>query len=392
MNRAAILINSVLFLFHWTLCKAELTESSNPTLRFTVDLFPSNSPEGLDDALDMTQPLGIELLLNTDSIPLIGSGKFNPLGALHGSPNPRKEACSVIIRNRIYLVGGRGNKPVNYYDLLQRTWYETNSTAPNFHHCSCVPYKDRYIYVPSSWYGVFPYEQTHKEMFVYDTVTDTWDTAPGLGSRSRGAAAYGMYKGKLLLSFGNRGGHGSHATTLGEFDEYDFESRTWKSLPDAPDPRDHVGGGAVIRNLFCVGGGRDGGNRNFLGSPVLPVNCFNFKTYKWERRAHLPMPRGGVGNAATCQKLLMIAGGEGNEPGKWVGAQIFSRVDLYDPYKDEFLAPVWMSKGRHGMNLAVSDCSCGNIYYVSGAAGVGDGPLQKSTEVWSPDTVARHCT
>lgn len=330
---------------------------------------------------------------NKSGIPLVGSGAFHILNTDGSCPMPRKEACSVVVNGKLFVIGGRDWKRTSVYDPSKGHWIDLDYPPVDLHHLACVVYQDRYVYIPSSWSGSYPFEATHETMFIYDTENNSWAYGPGLGSRSRGSATAGIYKGKMYVAMGNRGGHGGHATTLGEFDVYDFDEGTWTQLPDAPDARDHVGGSGVFeeQEMLCVGGGRNSGSDNFFGSPIAPVNCFNFSTYIWERRANIPVPRGGVGNIATCQGLLMIAGGEGREEGSWDGGDAFSRVDLYDPVTDSFLEPIFMSIVRHGMGLAKSECSCGNVFYVSGAAGLGDGPLQKSTEVWSPDGAIRDC-
>lgn len=186
------------------------------------------------------------------------------------------------------------------------------------------------------------------------------------------------------MSHGNQGGHGEHATTLGWLDRYDLATKRWTALATAPDARDHVHG-AVVDGRLCVAGGRDGGVKDFWGTPVLPVNCYNFATNTWTRGKPIPVGRGGAATGATCQGLLMVAGGEGRPDGA------FSRVDLYDAANDRWLPHVDLKRKRHGSGLGITDCSCGNIYLPSGSGNLGGGPELTSTEVWSPDGVERQC-
>lgn len=190
----------------------------------------------------------------------------------------------------------------------------------------------------------------------------------------------------LYLSHGNQGGHGKHSKAVGFLDYFDPEKPGcgWKQLATAPDARDHVGGG-VVGGYLCVAGGRDGGTANFWNNPVTRVNCYNFETDVWERRAEMPRGRAGAATGTTCGGLLMVAGGEGHPGG------IHDRVDLYNVTSDKFLPPGRLQRARHGSTLAIADCDCANIYLPSGSGGLGGGPDLHSTEVWSPDGVVRDC-
>lgn len=307
------------------------------------------------------------------------SGSWRTIST-NGALKKRHEACAVMVSGKVYLIGGRGGKrTVDVYTPATKTWSSKKTAPQELHHMQCVAYKNRYVYIAGAWFGGFPKEKAHGSTYVYDTTNDSWRTEPGLGARARGAGATAFYKGKLYLAMGNRGGHGAHATTLGEFDVYNPGTKVWSRLPSAPDARDHVGGG-IIGNYFCIAGGRNGGVSNFWKKPVTRVNCYNFSSGKWERKANLPEGRGGAATGTTCGGLLMIAGGEGIPPGQ--SGRAFNRVDLYDVRTNTFRAPSFLKKGRHGTGLAISDCSCGNIYYPSGSGGLGGGPELTTTEVW----------
>ncbi len=326
---------------------------------------------------------------------LKGSGAWRTV-QLAGGPEPirRHEACAVMANGKVYLIGGRGRKGTSVFDTKTRRWENRGLPPLEMNHMQCVAWKDRYIYVAGAWTGPFPRETALKDTYVYDTIEDSWSTEPGLPvSRRRGGGALVIYDNKIYLGMGNQGGHGRHATAVGYLDVYDPNNKKagWKALDSAPDARDHVGGGVVGGHYFCIGGGRDGGVANFWGTPVTRVNCYNFKTRKWEGRARMPDGRAGASTGVTCQGLLMIAGGEGREAGTFKGGRAYDRVDLYDVTRDEFRKPVFLKRARHGSGLAVADCKCGNIYLPSGSGGLGGGPDLASTEVWSPDGVARDC-
>lgn len=327
----------------------------------------------------------------TKAVTLIGSGKFHMVDDARGDPVRRHEACAVMVAGKVYLIGGRGKKPVSVFDPKTRKWTKRGTPQWELNHMQCVAWENRYVYIAGAWYGSFPREKNHEFTFRYDTATDTWAKEPGLGPRARGGGALVVRGKKLYLAMGNVGGHGAHAKSVGWLDVYDPKTKKWKALTDGPDPRDHVGGG-VVKHLYCMAGGRDGGVANFWGTPVTRVNCYNFSNGKWERHdRYLAQGRAGAATGATCDGLLMIAGGEGRRFGTTQGGSAFNRVDFYDPITKTFNKSVTLNRARHGTGLAIADCKCGNIYLPSGSGGLGGGPELTSTEVWSPDGVYRKC-
>lgn len=103
------------------------------------------------------------------------------------------------------------------------------------------------LWIVSSWTGSYPTESNVPEIYVYDPVTNTWDTSktplPEYRRRSGAAVVVSEDEKYIYLAQGNRGGHetGDHAVTLGWFDMYDIDNDTWTiELPDAPNPRDHT--------------------------------------------------------------------------------------------------------------------------------------------------------
>ena len=324
---------------------------------------------------------------------LVASGRWRTVALKSGSPKParRHESCAVMNNGLMYIIGGRGRRPVSVYDPKMRVWTNKREPPVELNHMQCVSVGTN-IYVVGAWFGSFPRETAHADTYVYDTTTDSWSTAPGLpAARNRGGGATVVYNGLIYLAMGNQGGHGAHATSVGMFDVYDPKTRTWRALSDAPNPRDHVGG-AVVGGKLCIAGGRDGGVANFWGTPVTKVNCYDFASGKWEVGPDLPDGRAGAAIAALCDgEHILIAGGEGRAAGTTAGGKAYDRVDLYSVKEKVFRAPGKLIRGRHGSGLAVADCACGNVYLPSGSGGLGGSPELDDTEVWSPDGIVRDC-
>lgn len=328
---------------------------------------------------------------------LKNSARFTMLPKQTGQLTPRHEGCAVLTRGRMYLIGGRGQRPVDVYDLRTNIWikkripFVMKDGKPlnlELNHMQCVAIGAR-IYVVGAWYGPFPFEKSHGVTFVYNTDNNVWSTLPGMGARSRGSGATVVYAGKIYTAGGNIGGHGVHARSVPWFDVFDPRTQVWKRLGDMPDARDHTGG-AVVRNLMCVIGGRNGGTGNFWGSNIEAINCYNFQTGRWrvmDRR--IAVGRAGAATGTTCDGHIMLAGGEGRPKGQRTGGQAYRNVDIYDPVGDRFVMRRNMVRGRHGTGLCVADCKCGNIYVPSGSGSLGGSPELFSTEVFSPDGIVR---
>lgn len=325
---------------------------------------------------------------------LVGSGQWHTV-PFTGTyvPQKRHEGCAVWAAGKVYSIGGRGWKPVDVFNPHTRTWTRKGIPPLEMHHMQCVAIGKK-IYLPGAWKGRYPNETAHKKMWVYNTETDKWSEEPYLtGDRLRGSAAVGVRNGKIYVAAGSSGGHGVSTRLRPYFDEYNPSTKRWRKLPNIPNGRDHVSG-AVVSNYFCVAGGRDGSKANFWGSPISAVNCFNFATGKWKIGGNLPDGRGGSSTAATCQGLIMIAGGEGRPHGRTKGGKAYSRVDLYNPKTGKFLPPSHLKTGRHGSGAAVvPDCKCGNIYLPAGSKIQGASRTSELTdiEVWSPDGKMRNC-
>jgi len=326
--------------------------------------------------------------------PLVGSGQWHTVPfAGDYVPQKRHEGCAVFAAGKVYSIGGRGWKPVDVFNPSTRVWEKKGVPPLEMHHMQCVAIGKK-IYAPGAWQGRYPNETPHQKMWVYNTETDKWTTDPYLsGDRLRGSAAVGVRNGKIYVAAGSTGGHGPTTKLRPYFDVYNPKTKKWAKLPNIPNGRDHVGA-AVVRNYFCVAGGRDGSSANFWGSPISPINCYNFATGKWETGGNLPVGRGGSSTSATCQGLVMIAGGEGRPRGRTKGGKAFARVDLYNPKTKKFLPPSSLVTGRHGTGAAaVPDCKCGNIYLPAGSKIQGSSRTSELTdmEVWSPDGKMRNC-
>ena len=192
----------------------------------------------------------------------------------------RHEACFVMVGSKAYLLGGRESQDVDIFDPETFTWSKGQTAPELLHHMQCAEV-DGKIYLPAAWTKYYPNEDTVDVMYIYDTVSDNWYFEEAMPEhRRRGAAAIVVDGTKIWVSHGNIGGHEQNedfAQSYGWIDYYDTATQTWvmgddAGFPDAPNPRNHTGGG-LVNGRICVAGGRDGGIKDWPA--VSPTDCFD---------------------------------------------------------------------------------------------------------------------
>lgn len=303
-----------------------------------------------------------------------------------GTPIKRHEACAVMVKGLVVLVGGRGvGKRTSIYNPKNGTWWEASAAGKweNIHHFQCVSIGWS-VWIVASWQKFFPFEENNDKVYEYNVKQDKWYFWPGMpADRNRGGAA-AVRKGDFIyVVAGNRGGHGAHATSLGWMDAFNWRKKEWsnETFPDVPgDGRDHVGAG-LVRGRICIAGGRDGGSATFFTAVNTQTYCYNFKARKWIKRQDFPVGRGGSNYGSTCDGRLMVAGGEGF-------GKAFDDVHVFDYYSWK-RAPS-LAEGRHGSGVAVAKCTCGHLFIPSGSNRQGGGEVD-TTLMYVPKEAPQKC-
>src|SRR4051812_30582065 len=90
-----------------------------------------------------------------------------------GSYTPREECDFVAVKDKFYLVGGRGVTDVNIFDPKTNIW--TNGAKPpiELNHFQGVVYKDE-VYLVCAMTGGYPHEKPVANIYIYNPKTDTW--------------------------------------------------------------------------------------------------------------------------------------------------------------------------------------------------------------------------
>jgi N-acetylneuraminic acid mutarotase len=259
-----------------------------------------------------------------------------------GAPTARSEAAAAVVGNRLYLIGGRGIRPLDIMDLAARRWTRGASPPFELNHFQAVPVGTR-IYVAGALNGPFPQEHVVPQILIYDTVTNKWSMGPALpAGRARGAAATVVRGNFLYFLGGNRLGHNSGYVPW--FDRLDLKTGRWIKLPDAPHARDHFQAVILDGKLYAPGGRKSASDRKQDVSLTIPqMDIYDLRTERWTTAAApIPTPRAGL-SAVTIDGLVVTMGGESATQ-----KAAHAEVEAYDPANGRWLRLPPLPQGRHG--------------------------------------------
>ena len=287
---------------------------------------------------------------------------------------PRHENGFVAAGDKLYLIGGRGMKPVEVFDPQTNQWNKLSETPLEMHHFQPVAYQGK-IYVIGALTGKFPHETPIPNVLIFDPEKDEWHTGASIPeNRRRGGAACAVSGSKAYITGGIIDGHSSG--TVNWLDAYDFETEAWEMLPDAPRKRDHVTSVIAEDHLYILGGRQtdyheEGNFAAFFKTNQAAVDRYDIKRQYWTTLgARLPVPTAG-GGAAFLNGKIYYTGGETVQEKAHHEVQVFS----LDSQTWEVAGS--LQTGRHGTCLAV----LGNhIYIASGSENRGGGPELSSIE------------
>jgi N-acetylneuraminic acid mutarotase len=289
-------------------------------------------------------------------------------------PTARHENGMAAANGKLYLIGGRGDRPVEEYDPKKDVWSVRTQAPMEMHHFQAVAYNNE-IYVLGAFSGKFPHETPIPNLYIYSPSKNEWRKGPELPSnRLRGAAGAFTYKDKIYLVCGIQDGH--YDGHVAWFDVFDPKTNKWEVFADAPRPRDHLQVDVVKDKLYVVGGRRSSAKTNEpMSLTVKEVDVYDFKKGTWEtlpEQNNLPTQRAGHTVMAFGGRIL-VAGGES-------AAQVpaHREVEAYNPARDRWETVMPLTQGRHGTQAVLLN---GKVYVVAGSGNRGGGPELTSMEV-----------
>ncbi len=303
------------------------------------------------------------------------SGSWQIITA-QGTPANREDCGFVEVNDHFYLLGGRGIKTVDVFDPATSVWTHKGNTPFEMHHFQAVAYKNK-VYVVGGMTGGYPHEKPLENIYIYDTQTDQWQKGPAMpAGRLRGSGGTVIYKGKVYLVGGIQDGHFEGTVTW--MDEFNPETGTWRTMPDAPRGRDHAHAVIIGSKLYFAAGRRTSGKTNEVIQLTIPeVDVFDFKTNRWTTlpsTQNLPTLRAG-GTAVAFKQMLVVMGGESSTQ-----VPSHSEVDAFDTKSGTWIKLPHLVTGRHDTQAIVYK---NKIYIAAGAPKRGGGDDQNTIEVFT---------
>jgi N-acetylneuraminic acid mutarotase len=232
----------------------------------------------------------------------------------------RHESAFVQVGNKFYLIGGRGTRQIQVYDPVTNTLSNTGTSTSNIHHFQAVAYNGK-IYIIGALQGGYPDEDPVPNVLIYDPVANQMSTGATIPlNRRRGSAAVVVHNNKFYMIAGNRNGHsafladGTTPANVSWLDEYNPQTGTWTTLPDAPRARDHFFAQVYDNKIYVVAGRRSrfGAPEGTFSDTEAAVDVYDFGTGQWLSGAalpdDLPTERAGAPIALLGNELIVMGG------------------------------------------------------------------------------------
>ncbi len=287
----------------------------------------------------------------------------------------RHECAAVAINGQLYLLGGRGVKPVEKYDPVTKKWQKFVETPFEMHHFQAISFENE-LYVIGAFTGAYPHETPVPNIWIFNPTKNEWRKGAAIPSeRQRGAAGAFVYQQKIYLVNGITDGHWDGHVTW--FDAFDPKTQQWEKMPDSPHARDHFQGAMLDDKLYIAGGRRSAAKTNqVLQFTVGEVDVFDFKTQTWTTLAtnkNIPTQRAGTTSVAIGERILVIGGESATQEAAHQQCEAFNTVTQ----TWEILAP--LRTPRHGTQAVWLNQ---RLYLPSGCAQRGGTPEQSTMEVF----------
>ena len=286
----------------------------------------------------------------------------------------RSESSLAYIKNKIYLLGSRGIRPVDVYDLNTKTWTAMASPPIELHHFQATVYKKE-IWVLAAFTKDYPHELPVDHAYIFNPIKNVWRQGPAIPQdRLRGSAGVINYKNKIYIVGGEQDGHwDGHVKWL---DEYDPKRNNWKILADAPHARDHIQIDVNHGKLYMVAGRRTStSTKHVLDLKEPTIDVYEFKTNTWTtlpESSNIPTLRADA-SVIAYKDMVIAMGGESDTqvPGH-------SEVEALNINTLKWITMPKLTTGRHGTGAVLIK---NKIYFIAGANNRGGGPEMNSGDV-----------
>jgi len=293
-----------------------------------------------------------------------------------GDAQPRHENAFVECNGKFYLLGGRGIKPVDIFDPLSNSWSQGAAPPIEIHHFQAVSYKGK-ILLPGAMTGKYPDETPLANIYVYDPAYDMWTLGPEVPeNRRRGSAGSVVIEDELYMICGITDGHnGGHVAWT---DKYNFMTREWTILPDAPRARDHFHAVLAKGKIYAFAGRNTSKDSNQVFDLTIPkVDVYDVFGESWELLPQeMHIPRAGA-SVALLKDQIYIIGGE-----SMFHKEAHNEIEIWNIKSEDWVPINYLNTGRHGTQAITYR---NKIYIAAGCGNRGGSPELNSIEVFEKE-------
>ncbi len=316
----------------------------------------------------------VEISQNQKKQNKIDIGKWEIISS-STQPIERHECSFVAVDNKFYLLGGRGIKSVSIYNAKTNIWTEGKEPPLEIHHFQAITYQGK-IYIFGAMTGRYPYEKPLENILIYNPDKNDWEIGSEIPeSRRRGSAGVIVQNDKAYMISGIVDGHNS--THVPWIDVYDFKTESWKTLKDAPRPRDHFHAAYKDGKIYAVGGRNSSYATGQTFDLTIPeVDVYDIKSNTWTtlpETNNIPTMRAGTSSIFLGDNLLVI-GGE-----SMTQIQAHKTTEAYNLKSNSWNVLKNLNIGRHGSQALVYN---NKIYIVAGSGNRGGKPELSTMEVF----------
>ncbi|MBI2459868.1 MAG: hypothetical protein HYV53_05000 [Parcubacteria group bacterium] len=268
-------------------------------------------------------------------------------------PTARTGMSSVVIGNKIYVIGGRpymnaliAENKTEVYDTVNDTW-EIKAPPPTGRWGATAATVDGKVFLVAAGSPI-PWGSQNLEE--YNPVSDSWSQKAQMPEPGWGAVS-AVVDGKIYVL----GGYNWYDKGMNYNREYDATTNTWILKSPMPTKRSWLGAEAINGKIYVVGGW-DENDINDLAS----LEVYDPKTDIWQTKA--PMPKGlrGLATAVLDNKLYVMGG----ESGDGFNPVLYDNVLVYDTETD-----LWQEievKLPQPISVAEAQTVDGIIYLIGG--------------------------
>ena len=227
-----------------------------------------------------------------------------------GKVEARSDNGFMSCKGKFYLLGGRGEHPVDIFDPSTGTWSPGAIPPVEMHHFQAIRIEDE-IWVMGAFTGEYPNEKPLDHIYIYNTENDKWRRGdPIPADRLRGSAGVAVYREKIYLICGVTDLH--HPEITSWVDRYDPKTGKWKKLDNAPRNRGHFHAGICNGKIYAAGGSSPSENAgDKSGMLISAVDVYDIESGKWSSlpaEQNLPTPRAACATIDIMDHILMIGG------------------------------------------------------------------------------------